>query len=238
LKECSEARLMLSPKEGRDYYSLLNVPRDATLEAIKAAYKKEVMTYHPDRHLDPAVKDDAARTAALITNAYQTLSDPKKRAIYDEYGSSGLRAGWALSVRSTDPKKVRERVEQLKEEKKKEWVPVTHKTKIVLTSSLKDDISQRKLGPMTISSSIGTSISEFSYIKAHVFNSSSVSKLNLSWRTVVYRGLIIHPQLRFRPTGTYPKVKITKFLAPTLCVYKNTLNLHLHPPHTTLHISC
>jgi serine/threonine protein kinase len=59
-----------------DYYSLLEVIPDARLEVIKAAYRALININHPDHHGD-------ARKAALLTEAYETLSDPQKRVNYD-----------------------------------------------------------------------------------------------------------------------------------------------------------
>lgn len=71
----------------RDYYEILGVSRDATLEEIKKAYRKLAMEYHPDRN--PGNKE-AEEKFKEITEAYQILSDPEKRKRYDMYGHSGI----------------------------------------------------------------------------------------------------------------------------------------------------
>ncbi len=70
----------------RDYYEVLGVPRDADEKAIKKAYKRLAMKYHPDRNKDP----DAEEKFKEIAKAYAVLSDPQKRQMYDAGGVSGV----------------------------------------------------------------------------------------------------------------------------------------------------
>lgn len=73
----------------KDYYALLEVDREATPEAIKRAYRKKAMKVHPD----VAPGDDAAEKFKELTEAYEVLSDPNKRAIYDRGGDPNARGG-------------------------------------------------------------------------------------------------------------------------------------------------
>ena len=66
-----------------DYYEVLGVPRDATAEQIKKAYRKLAMKYHPDVADEP----DAAEKFKEIGEAYEVLHDPNKRAMYDRGGN-------------------------------------------------------------------------------------------------------------------------------------------------------
>eukprot|EP00879_Flechtneria_rotunda_P002719 GHRR01002925.1.p1 GENE.GHRR01002925.1~~GHRR01002925.1.p1 ORF type:complete len:354 (+),score=95.01 GHRR01002925.1:160-1221(+) len=76
----------------RDYYDLLNVPKHANEQLIKRAYRKLALKYHPDKVTGTdAEKAEAAKQFAEINHAYETLSDPEKRQIYDQYGEEGLR---------------------------------------------------------------------------------------------------------------------------------------------------
>ncbi|RMH52056.1 MAG: molecular chaperone DnaJ [Zetaproteobacteria bacterium] len=71
----------------RDYYDVLGVDRNADENAIKRAYRKLAMKYHPDRNPDDR---NAAERFREITEAYEVLSDPDKRARYDQYGHAGV----------------------------------------------------------------------------------------------------------------------------------------------------
>jgi molecular chaperone DnaJ len=74
----------------RDYYEVLNVSRKASEKEIKAAYRKLARKYHPD--VNPNDKSAEAKFKE-ISEAYQVLSDPEKRAIYDKFGHQLSRNG-------------------------------------------------------------------------------------------------------------------------------------------------
>ncbi len=74
----------------RDYYEVLSVARDADADAIKRAYRKLAMQYHPDRNDG---SPQAAEHFKEATEAYEILRDPQKRAAYDRYGHAGVKAG-------------------------------------------------------------------------------------------------------------------------------------------------
>ena len=73
-----------------DFYAVLGVPRTASDDDIKKAYRKLAMTYHPDRNNG---SKDAEERFKEITEAYDVLREPQKRAAYDRYGEAGLRGG-------------------------------------------------------------------------------------------------------------------------------------------------
>jgi molecular chaperone DnaJ len=75
-----------------DFYGTLGVARDASDDDIKKAYRKLAMQYHPDRN---GGAKDAEEKFKQITEAYDVLRDPQKRAAYDRYGEAGLRGGGA-----------------------------------------------------------------------------------------------------------------------------------------------
>jgi molecular chaperone DnaJ len=69
------------------YYEALEVSRDCSGTELKKSYRKLAMKYHPDRNQG---NDEAEEKFKVINEAYQVLSDEKKRAIYDQYGKAGL----------------------------------------------------------------------------------------------------------------------------------------------------
>ena len=75
-----------------DYYELLEVDRTADDATIKSSYRKLAMRYHPDKN--PGCKDSEARFKA-ISQAYDCLKDPQKRAAYDRYGHEAFQNGGA-----------------------------------------------------------------------------------------------------------------------------------------------
>jgi len=72
--------------DGKDYYQILGVPKNATDQDIKKAYRKMARQYHPDVNSAP----DAEARFKEINEAYQVLSDPQKRAAYDRFGHAGV----------------------------------------------------------------------------------------------------------------------------------------------------
>ena len=70
----------------RDYYEIIGVGRDASDEEIKRAFRKLALEYHPDRNR----KVGAEERFKEINEAYQVLSDSKKRSAYDRFGHSGV----------------------------------------------------------------------------------------------------------------------------------------------------
>ena len=71
----------------RDYYQTLGVNRDATDEDIKKSYRKLAMKFHPDRNPDNKESEEKFKEAK---EAYEVLSDAKKRAAYDQFGHAGV----------------------------------------------------------------------------------------------------------------------------------------------------
>ncbi|KAE8681648.1 DnaJ protein ERDJ3B [Hibiscus syriacus] len=73
---------------GKSYYDILQIPKGASDEQIKRAYRKLALKYHPDKN--PG-NEEANKRFAEISNAYEVLSDSEKRGIYDRYGEEGLK---------------------------------------------------------------------------------------------------------------------------------------------------
>jgi len=76
----------------RDYYTILGVKRDADDGEIKKAYRQLAMKHHPDR-VAAGEKDAAEAKFKEITQAYEVLRDPERRATYDRFGEAGLKRG-------------------------------------------------------------------------------------------------------------------------------------------------
>ena len=76
------------PVAKRDYYEVLGIPRDASADPIKQAFRRLAMKHHPDRN--PSSKKEAEEKFKEISEAYEVLSDPQKRAAYDQYGHQGV----------------------------------------------------------------------------------------------------------------------------------------------------
>ena len=73
--------------EKRDYYEVLEVPKNATSDEIKKAYRKMAIKYHPDKNPDDKDAEEKFKEAA---EAYEVLSNPDKRSRYDQFGHAGL----------------------------------------------------------------------------------------------------------------------------------------------------
>jgi len=71
----------------RDFYEVLEVPKNATDDEIKKSYRKMAMKYHPDRNPDNKASEEKFKEAK---EAYEVLSDPQKKAAYDQYGHAGI----------------------------------------------------------------------------------------------------------------------------------------------------
>ena len=74
-----------------DYYKVLGVKKNASKKDLKKAYRKLALKYHPDKNLKNKAK--ATQKFEELSTAYEVLSDPAKRRIYDQQGPEGLKRG-------------------------------------------------------------------------------------------------------------------------------------------------
>ena len=77
-------------EQKRDYYEVLGVPKDASADQIKSAYRKLAMKWHPDRNPD---NPEAKAKFQEASEAYEVLSNPEKRQRYDQFGHQGVNFG-------------------------------------------------------------------------------------------------------------------------------------------------
>jgi len=84
----------------RDYYEVLGVSRNATDEELKKSYRRLAMKYHPDRN--PGDQETENRFKE-VKEAYEILSDPRKRSAYDQFGHAGVEAGFSNGHAGSGP---------------------------------------------------------------------------------------------------------------------------------------
>lgn len=101
--------------EEKDYYEILGVKREATIDEIKKAYRKGALKFHPDRNEG---NKEAEEKFKEISEAHEVLTDPEKRKIYDKYGKEGLQGGMGMGGWSTNPEDLLQQMFGMKKQRK------------------------------------------------------------------------------------------------------------------------
>ncbi|XP_068430139.1 dnaJ homolog subfamily B member 5 [Clinocottus analis] len=78
---------------GKDFYKVLGVIPESNEDEIKKAYRKMALKFHPDKNSDADAEDKFKE----IAEAYEVLTDPKKRSLYDQFGEEGLKSGSSMA---------------------------------------------------------------------------------------------------------------------------------------------
>jgi hypothetical protein len=107
------------PESEASYYAILNVSREASADDIKRAYKSLAQVFHPDKHLDDDLRDKAQEAFSKLQEAYEVLSDPEKRDVYDVYGKEGLSAGLSVGTKLKGTDELRKEWEAFKAQQRR-----------------------------------------------------------------------------------------------------------------------
>ncbi|KAH7415328.1 hypothetical protein KP509_14G038100 [Ceratopteris richardii] len=110
------------PEDGPDgeLYALLHLSPEATDEEIRRAYRQWAQVYHPDKHKTPQMQGIATESFQKIREAYEILSDEKKRKIYDLYGMEGINSGMELGPKLNTLDEVLKGLEKLKQQRQEQ----------------------------------------------------------------------------------------------------------------------
>lgn len=74
-------------KMGKDYYKILGIAKGASEDDVRKAYRKMALKFHPDKNKSAGAEEKFKE----IAEAYEVLSDKRKRDVYDKYGEEGLK---------------------------------------------------------------------------------------------------------------------------------------------------
>ena len=121
----------------QDFYKILGIKRDATVDDIRKSYRKLAMQYHPDKNQH---NPDAVKKFQEIARAYEVLNDPDKKTLYDRYGEEGLdNPTVGMPPWMQHPGSIHRRSLQLKHRIKLKEYFTNHKTIVKVPKDLKCD---------------------------------------------------------------------------------------------------
>nr|CAD7198334.1 unnamed protein product [Timema douglasi] len=192
-------------------------PSQATADEINNAYRRMSRLYHPDKHLEPLRKKEAEILFNKTKKAYEVLSDPHQRAIYDSLGTRGLETeGWEIVQRTKTPQEIREEYERLAREQggfptievsgmsfsQSIEAPLTLQDTVTMTGSLS---AQNGVGSGSVNVSARRLVSEKGWVEAE-FGAGSGPMLSLKgFRTLTKRTFANATGLfQFTPVGIRP----------------------------------
>lgn len=125
------------PKDD-DYYIILDVDFNATQETIVSAYRNLAKRYHPDKNTDDERSQREAEVIfQKVKTAYDVLSDPRKRKIYDTLGPDGLKLdGWRLVSKQMTAEEIRQEFMRLQKQQQNEKIAIVAKPRASFTMAL------------------------------------------------------------------------------------------------------
>ncbi|XP_058778202.1 chaperone protein dnaJ 13 [Vicia villosa] len=101
-------------QDKRELYAVLNLSPEASDEEIRKAYRQWAQLYHPDKFQSPNLKDAATENFQRVCEAYEILSDPIKRQVYDIYGMEGLKSGLELGPSLEKVEEIKAELDRMK----------------------------------------------------------------------------------------------------------------------------
>ncbi|KAF9914047.1 hypothetical protein BX616_009084, partial [Lobosporangium transversale] len=100
-----------------DFYAILNVSKKASDAEIKLAYNRLSKVFHPDNQSNSSLKEAAETKLAILTRAFEVLSNPQLRSAYDEYGEEGLKNKWEVAHNIKTPQETMDEFARLARER-------------------------------------------------------------------------------------------------------------------------
>ncbi|KAK9893625.1 hypothetical protein P389DRAFT_163971 [Cystobasidium minutum MCA 4210] len=101
-----------SKDENTELYAILNLDKDASTQDVLRSYRALAVSFHPDKHKQEHLKSAAESRFQQIQHAYEVLSNPQKRAVYDLLGEEGLKTEWEVGQKLKSPEELRAEYEK------------------------------------------------------------------------------------------------------------------------------
>ncbi|KAJ8590065.1 DnaJ-domain-containing protein [Rhizopogon salebrosus TDB-379] len=253
-------------KESKEYlYSVLNVPVTASANEIRERYRALSVIFHPDKQRNDRTKDAAAMEFLELQKAYEVLSDPFLREVYDFLGEDGLKHSWPPELRSKSVDQIRAHLRQWKIDRSQEVLDRLIRPRGIVTCGIDastlfsrgDDLDcdsrdflSRLHGILVSQFAIRHSVTKVLNQKT---NFRLTSRLGLGHAHDLLNRDNIMGTIRYQFSPRLVTEATVHLLDPHLVVAKasyedneNTLNFHMNfipafwnifPPHTTISFS-